>query len=151
MAYSPGDLRREIHRCIETLLVAGQTVKWKWLVTDVLNRHPLPLIPDLDFNVICRRLAVTDAARDVLRDLKLDADDPAKASGSGTMPLPGFQHLQVAYPVERDNELVIVPIDKMTDAERLGRALQYRAMARGCIAHAEELERYRGDLEHKAG
>lgn len=140
MAYSPGDLRREVHRIIEVHLAAGRKVVWAWLVKDVLDRHPLPLIRDHDFNVICRRIAVGETAREVLRDLKLAADDPKKVSGPGT--LPGFEHLQQGYPVERDDEIVIVPIDQMTRAERLDRARQYRSMARGCIAHARELERY---------
>jgi hypothetical protein len=140
MAYSAGDLRREIHRFINAYLDAKRPVKWAGLVTDILNQHPLPLIPDHDFNVICRRVAVGECAREVLRDLKLAADDPVKVAGAGT--LPGFEHLNRGYPVERDDEVVIVPIDQMTRAERVERARQYRKMARGCIAHARELERY---------
>ena len=142
MPYSPGDLRREVHGIIASHLAAGRPVRWAWLVADVLAKHPLALIPDHDFNVLCRRLATSEAVRDVLHDLKLAADDPRKVSGAGTLPLPGFQFLQQGYPVERDGEVVIVPIDEMTRAERLGRAKQYRKMAAGCIGHARELERY---------
>ena len=142
MAYSPGDLRREVHRIIEAALTAGRRTQWAWLVTDVLNAHPLPLIPDHDFNVICRRLAVAGTVREVLHDLKLAADDPAKASGAGTMLLPGYQHLQRGYPIDRDGTIEIVPIDQMTRAERVARAKQYRKMSAGCLAHARELERY---------
>lgn len=140
MAYSPGDLRREIHRIVDAHLTAGRKIVWAWLVKDVLDHHPLPLIRDHDFNLTCRNIAVGECAREVLRDLKLAADDPKKVSGTGT--LPGFEHLQRAYPVERDNEVIIVPIDQMTRTERLDRARQYRRMAQGCIAHARELERY---------
>lgn len=142
MAYSPGDLRHEIHHIIEAHLTAGHKVIWAWLVKDVLDRHPLPLIRDHDFNLTCRHIAVGECAREVLRNLKLAADDPKKVSGSGT--LPGFKHLQQGYPIERDAEITIVPIDQMTRPERLERARQYRSMARGCIAHARELERYEG-------
>ena len=140
MAYSPGDLRREIHRIIDNHLTAGRKIVWAWLVKDVLDRHPLPLIRDHDFNLTCRHIAVGECAREVLRDLKLAANDPAKVASTGT--LPGYEHLNRGYPLERDGEIVIVPIDQMTRAERLDRAKQYRSMARGCIAHARELERY---------
>lgn len=148
MAYSPGDLRREIHRIIDDHLTAGRKIVWAWLVKDVLDRHPLPLIRDHDFNLTCRHIAVGECAREVLRDLKLAASDPAKVSGTGT--LPGYEHLNRGYPLDRDGEIVIVPIDQMTRSERLERAQQYRAMARGCIAHARELERYEPPAETEA-
>lgn len=142
MAYSPGDLRREIIKVIEIQLAANQPVKWMWLVNDVLKRHPLPMLPDFDFNNICRRGYVGECVREVLRDLKLDASNPASVASGGQLPLPGYKHLQQGYPVERNKQIVIVPIDLMTDAERWGRAQQYRAMSKGCLKHAEELERY---------
>lgn len=142
MAYSSGDLRREIHNIVAAHLAAGHTVRWAWLITDVLKNHPLPVIPDLDFNRLCRQLAIGDAVRDVLRTLKLNAEDPSHVSSTGMLPLPGYNHLQQGYPFERDGELVIVPIDKLTKTERRSRAAQYRAMAAGCIEHADELDRY---------
>jgi hypothetical protein len=147
MAYSPSDLRREVHRIISDHLAAGHTVRWAWLIKDVLDNHPLPLVSDHDFNVLCRRIAVGETVRDVLGDLKLDAKDPAKVSGMGTLPLPGHNHLQQGYPMERDGEFVIVPVTKLTRAELKARALLYRSMAAGCIEHAEELERYADGLD----
>lgn len=142
MAYSSGDLRREIRAIVSGLLAADQKVNRGWLEHDVLSRHPLPPIADRDFNILCRREAVSKAVREVLRDLKLAADDPESVSGTGTLPLPGYKHLQQGYPIERDGELVIVPITLMTRAERGDRVSLYRKMAVGCQEHADELERY---------
>ena len=72
----------------------------------------------------------------------IDRNDPASVSKSGMMLLPGFKHLQRGYPVERDGELIIVPIALMTSIERRARAEQYRKMAVGCEEHADELDRY---------
>jgi hypothetical protein len=143
MAYSTGDLRREVHSCIAALLDAGVTVVRGWVEHEVLSKHPLPAMTDLDFNIMCRREQVSRAVREVLRDLKADAEDPTSVSGSGTLLLPGFKHLQTGYPFKgRDGELVIKPLAKMTRTEKLDRANQYRRMATGCQEHAEELERH---------
>lgn len=142
MAYSPGDLRREIHSIITERLEAGFVIARGWLEHDVFGRHPLPLMADRDFNVTCRRLAVSDAVRQVLRDLKMADEDPEGVSGSGSLPLPGFKHLQLGYPLERDGKLVIVPIAKMSAREKLERADRYDRMAIGCREHAEELRRH---------
>jgi hypothetical protein len=142
MAYSSGELRREIQKIVSDLLTAEQKVNRGWLEHDVLSRHPLPLMKDRDFNIFCRRVAVSRAVREVLRDLKLAAEDPESVAGSGTLPLPGYKHLQQGYPIERDGEFVIVPITLLSRQERLQRAELYRKMALGCQEHADELERY---------
>lgn len=148
MAYSPGDLRREIRDIIASRLDAGRDIIRGWLEHDVLSRHPLPpMFHGRDFDILCRKLAVSHAVLEVLRDLKLADKDPDSVSGSGTMPLPGFKHLQLGYPITRRDrkghpQLVIVPIQNMTNVERWAKAHSYRKMASGCVEHAEELERY---------
>lgn len=140
MSYSPGDLRREIHALIADRLDAGHLVDRRWVTHDILTRHVLPVIPDFDFNMMCRREAVMHAVREVLRDLKLGAEDEEKISGEGIMLLPGFKHLQLGYPFKLgDGELVIKPLARMTPAEKLDRAARYDCMAIGCREHADEL------------
>ena len=142
MPYSIRDLRTEIRDIIAATLAANQKVIKAWLITDILKQHPLGVIRDREFNVLCRYEAISRVTRDVLADMKLAADDPASVSKSGMMLLPGFKHLQRGYPIERDGELMIVPIALMTSVERRARAQQYRKMAVGCEEHADELDRY---------
>jgi hypothetical protein len=104
-------------------------------------------MPDRDFNILCRREAVARYVREVLRDLKLAAEDEESVSRSGSLPLPGFKHLQLGYPLERDGELVLVPIARMTSVERRAKATQYRRMGDGCYEHADELDRYDDDAK----
>ena len=56
--------------------------------------------------------------------------------------LPGFKHLCKAYPMMRDNAVVIVPVDMCSDDELLARAAQLDDMAKGCMAHALEIREY---------
>jgi hypothetical protein len=139
MAYSTGDLRREVHNLIAERLKLGYEIVRGWVEHDVLSKHPLPLIPDHDFNLMCRREQVSRAVREVLRDLEA----PELVSSGGTLPLPGFKHLQLGYPFKRaDGELIIKPIALMTAAEKFDRAHYYDQMAIGCREHAEELRRH---------
>ncbi len=56
--------------------------------------------------------------------------------------LPGFERLQKAYSVERNDEPTIVPTAQLTDSEIRVKAVELRAMAAGCYQHADELERF---------
>jgi hypothetical protein len=140
MPYSPSDLEREVHAMIATQLEAGHTIIRGWIEHDILTRHPLPVISDYDFNVMCRRQQVNRAVLDVLRSLH----DPKIVAGRGGTPiLPGFEHLRLGYPFKReDGELIVIPLSKMTTAQILARADDYDQMAIGCREHAEELRRY---------
>lgn len=53
--------------------------------------------------------------------------------------LPGFEHMQRGYQVERNGIRLLVPTDLLTDEEIEARAAEYDAMAAGCRAHAREL------------
>jgi len=142
MSYSPGDLRREIRDVVAADLEAGREINRGWLVHALLSKHPLGAIKDRDFNVLCRQSAVVDAVREVLRDLKFAERSPEAVSGSGQLPLPGFKHLQRGYPVDRDGDSIIKPIQVMSDEELLAKAEVYETMADGCREHADELRRY---------
>lgn len=141
MPYSPGDLRREVHALIADRLAKGDVVVRGWLVSDILTSHALPIIPDFEFNMMCRREMVGLAVREVLRELK--AEDPEEVSGTGSLPLPGFKHLQLGYPFKLDDgQLVIKPLARMTPVEKLERADRYDRMAVGCQEHADELRQH---------
>jgi len=143
MPYRIGDLRRKVHDVVAASLAAGQRVNRGWVIHDILSRHPLMPLSDREFNLLCRRDAVGRAVRDVLATLKVQAEDPEEVAGKGTLPLPGFKHLQLGYPFKlADGSIEIVPLALMTPAQMLERAELYDRMAAGCIEHAAELRRY---------
>lgn len=139
MAYSEGDLRREVHAVIEEHVNAGRVVRRAWVANGIIMRHPLA--ETAEFHRLCAMKAVNDTVAEVLRDMKRkDHDDPEYVSGTGT--LPGFKHLCKAYSIDRRGEIVLVPIGMLTRSELLARAQLYFAMAEGCHAHGQELLRY---------
>lgn len=140
MPYSLGDLRAELRQLIEAEIDAGRSPQRAWIAHALLCKHPLTATKDREFNMLCRNKAVNEAALEVLRTLRLEEKDPARVSGQGD--LLGYEYLKKAYSVERDGELVIVPIQEMTIAERNARADEYMRMSEGCIGHADELRRY---------
>lgn len=64
--------------------------------------------------------------------------------------LKGFEHLQIAYPVVRNGEALLVPTGQCSDIELLGRAKEYRQMSKGCLKHARELEELVADRTPQA-
>ena len=57
--------------------------------------------------------------------------------------LPGFDHLQQYYMVDRNGDELGVPIFQMTDAEVEAKSAQLRTMGEACFAHADELMRFK--------
>lgn len=60
-----------------------------------------------------------------------------------TPPLPGFDHIQQYYVIKRGKEDVAVPVAQMTDDEIDARIQFLKRRAGACLAHADELHRYK--------
>lgn len=140
MSYSRNDLRREVEGVMKADLEAGRVVIRGWVVHTILSRHELPVMPDRDFNVLCRMEHVTETVREILREWKKSDEDAEAVADAGT--LPGFRRLRLGYPLERESKLVIVPIQRMSAAELKAKTAKYRALGDGCYEHADEMERY---------
>lgn len=147
MPFSPTELYAEVLLIIAEQSNAGVLTSRGWLVTKVLQRHPIkrPSTKDPDdFSVCCRQLAVANAVDAALARLK-------HANEGHTDPdvieldlprLPGYKHLRRIYPIRRDDVIFLVPLEKMTDAEINGKIKVYNKASRGFAAHARELKRY---------
>ena len=90
--------------------------------------------------VIVRKLWLGEAIRRALADLR---DSPEERDAREQLLMPGYQRLQISYPLERDGETAIVPIDQCSDGELKDKAALYRKLGKGCDLHAEEIDRYR--------
>jgi len=59
------------------------------------------------------------------------------------MVMPGFEHLQVYYLVKRDDRIMGVHIDDMSDSEIDEKVSRYKKMGESCYKHADELTGYK--------
>ncbi len=135
------DLRAEVEELIHSGIDAGQPMQADWITHAVVERHPDLHGGDKDFYVTCAFGHVRNTVRQCLREWKGDGPNTPEQ-----LKLPGYEHLQKAYLVDRENEQVIVPLPECTNGELMEKIGEYRRMADGCIKHADELERYR--LQH---
>jgi hypothetical protein len=88
-----------------------------------------------DFYTICAQITVTQIVKDAVGKYdKPESDTPILA---------GFTHLRIAYPVHRNGEHLLVPVDKLTDQEIDLRCSQYQEAADGYIAHIEEFQTFK--------
>jgi hypothetical protein len=130
-------LRQEIHHIIKTRVDGGVIIRPAWLTTEVMaTRNDIqgedaPLYITLAYDTLGRMVKEC-----------IGKYEPSDKTDRQTQ-LPGFEHLQKAYPIVRDQERVLVPTDQLTDEEIDARCEDLEAMSRGCIAHAEEFRTFK--------
>ena len=129
-------VRKEITSFIAGKVGRDEIVNLDILVHEIVDGRPGIEGPDADFYRICTYKVVHDVAKTCVGKYN------AKDQPSRQISLPGFDHLQVAYPVARNGVKLLVPINRMTDAELMERAEEYDAMAKGCRDHAREIRGY---------
>jgi hypothetical protein len=129
-------VRAEIRKTIADKISNGETVIVAWLITEILAEKSEVSGSDLPFYLACTRRTVAEIVKQCVGKY-----ESAPASNSQVV-LPGFEHLQIAYPVERGGNHVLVPIDQLSDAELDQRATEYDNMAKSCRLHAREIRDY---------
>ena len=135
--YSASDLTTEIRQVIDDGLQRNVPQPVHTIVHAVLSRHRFE---DRDgFVMLCVEAHVHREVTKRLRDYKVGSDSSSPRQGR----LPGFEHLQQAYPILRNGVQTIVPLGQMTAGELTLKAAEIEGMAQGCIDHADELRRYR--------
>ncbi len=137
MTITQNDLQTEVDELIRIGIEAGQVMPPSWIVNEIVGRHALIDGDDVDFYRLCAFGHVRDTVRRVLRDFKGD-----KPETPAQLRLPGYEHLQKAYLVEREDEQQIVPLSMCTRDELENKIAEYQSMAAGCLLHADELRRY---------
>lgn len=134
---SEQSVRQEIRSLVQEKLDAGVCVRAEWFTAEILTAKNRIEGEDADFYVSCAAQILPQIVKRVIGQY-----DPKPVTDRQLL-LPGFEHLQKAYTVQRGGEVVLVPVDQLTDDEIEARALEYEAMAMGCRAHAKELRVYR--------
>ncbi len=127
----------EVRKIIADKITNGEVVIIDWLTHEIIASKAGIEGPDTEFYRVCAFTHVKDVVKRCVG--KYDA----KPSTDRQLVLDGFEYLQVAYSVMREGEIVLVPVDQLTDAEIEDRAKEYEAMAVGLRSHARELRNFR--------
>jgi hypothetical protein len=130
-------INANIEKIVSDKIQSGQPVAMSWVTQEIIQAHSDISGPDTEFYIMCARHYISDLVKRQIKKY-----EPSEIGSDAQLIMEGFEHLQKAYPVERENERVIMPIDMMTNEEVQKRAEEYRAMASGCINHAKELMQY---------
>ncbi len=126
----------EIASFIARKLNRGKIVPFELVVSEIVAARSGITGPDADFYRVCTYKVVKETVKTCIGKYK------ANKKNQDQLSLPGFQHLQIAYPVTRNDVHMLVPIDQLTDGELAARADEYESMARGCRDHAREIRGY---------
>lgn len=126
----------EVRKFIADKIASGVVVHVDYLTAEIINSKDDIDGEDLPFYRTCAHTHVRKIVK------KCVGKYDAKRETDRQLTLDGFDHLQVAYTVQREGETVLVPVDQCTDAELLTRATEYVSMAKGCRDHATELHNY---------
>lgn len=130
------NVKKEVTSFIAAKVDNGEIINLGTLVHEIVARKSGITGPDADFHRSCTFHVVHDVSKACV------ARYNAKSQKAQTIPLPGFEYLQVAYPVTRNKISLLVPIEQMRDDELLKRAEEYRRMGSGCNQHAKEIRGY---------
>lgn len=130
-------INASIEKLVSDKIQNAEPVAMSWITQEVLSNHGNIQGDDTEFYMVCARHYVSDQVKRQIKKY-----EPTESQADAQLIMEGFDHLQKAYPVERNEERVIMPIELMTDDEVLKRSNEYRAMAAGCTNHAKELIQY---------
>ena len=129
-------IRSEMHKIAQERIEAGEVTSLDQIVHTVLDSRSGIEGDDAAFY----RVHAFDDLKRIAKSVV--GKYAAKDTTSTELLLPGFKHLCKAYPMTRDDEVVIVPVDMCTDDGLKARAVQLDEMAKGCVAHATEIREY---------
>lgn len=133
---STTEVTNEIRRIVQDKIDCGVVVRVEWLTTEIMAMKCEVEGDDADFYIAC---AVDFIKATISRVIGKYAP---KTDTDNQLTMDGFDHLQKAYTVTRDNQITLVPVTMLTDDELEARALEYEAMAFGCVTHAQEIRTF---------
>lgn len=130
------NITAEVHKLVDEKFAAGVLVQTHWIAQEILATHDNIEGDDAEWYRVCTFKEVCRIAKSAIGKFK------AEDITSEQLLLPGFRHLCKAYPLTRQGDLVLVPVDQCSDGELLGRADELDKMAKGCVDHAAEIREY---------
>ena len=133
-------MRQEVRAIIITAVESGRVVDPAWVCQYLVAQHADIAGPDVEWYRIHAYENLRQIIGRVVREFHLNPEDHLEPDPQ--MILPGFEHVQKAYAIQRDGRNMIIPIEQLSDEEILAKCDELRRMAKGCYQHADELERY---------
>ncbi|KZY51009.1 hypothetical protein A3734_06515 [Sulfitobacter sp. HI0054] len=133
---STTEVTREIRRMVQDKLDSGVAIRVEWLTTEIIASKDQIDGDDADFYIACGVDFIKKTVKRVIGEFE------PKAEQSAQIIMPGFDHLQKAYTVTRNEQVTLVPVTMLTDMELEMRAQEYEAMAKGCLSHAKEIRAF---------
>ncbi len=127
----------EIRKFVADKIDNKEVVIVGWITTEMLERKSRVEGADAPFYLTCARKFIQDVVRRVIGKYNSSPNAP-----DSQIVLPGFEYLQQAYTVDRDDVVTLVPVDMLTDQELIARAKEYEEMAKGCRRHAYEIREF---------
>lgn len=131
-------IHSEIRKYVSDLVDSGVVSRVEWITDNFLNSCGTISGDGTAIYRYCTRQHVHRIVKKVVGKYAVEA----RAVQDENVSLPGFEYLQRAYTMQRDNHIDLVPIEKCRDEELLARAVEYDQQARGCRAHARELRSF---------
>lgn len=130
------DIENTAKKLVCDRIADNQVVAMEWAVHEIVTSYGHISGDGAEFYRACARDSV-------YRIVKRTVDKYAeKARETDQLTLSGFEYLQSAYTVERGDERVLVPLERLTDQELLSRADEYVTQSESLIEHAKELQLY---------
>ncbi len=130
------DIETEVRDYIEEILKKKRPTQTDWIPEQIMAEHGEIRGSDKDWYVTAAHQHVRNTVMRVLREFKEHASTPEQ------LRLPGYEHLQRGYLIERNGKSYVIAIDELTNEELLSKAVAYRSMGAGCYKHADEIERF---------
>ena len=127
----------EISNAINLRVERGEIINLTLFTSEFVSSKSGIRGEDADFYRVCTFKVVQEVASSCIKKF-----NTKQAKTSIDILLPGFERLQLAYPVMRDGNQMLVPIELMSVEELSQRAEEYEGMAKGCLDHASEIRAY---------
>lgn len=127
----------EISNAINLRVERGEIINLTLFTSEFVSSKSEIHGEDADFYRVCTFKVVQEVASSCIKKFSTK-----QAKTSADILLPGFERLQLAYPVMRNGSQMLVPVEFMSDGELVQRAEEYEGMARGCLDHASEIRAY---------
>lgn len=140
----------EIATIVQKWIDEGREIVPAFVTQEIIKSHEHGLARNNEHTEFWKHYAYKGHRKDVGSYIAKNFGDDESEEKEHQHVLPGFEHVQRHYVINRGGGPVMVPVGQMTDAEIRARVQLLRRRGAGCMAHADELERFMNLRESEA-
>lgn len=134
----------EIAAKVAELDAAGKDLVPAFITHEIITAHDAGLARQNEHTDFFKHYAYKGHRQDVGAYIaKVYGDRPSDQEPDSQHVLHGFEFVQTHYVIERDGSKVAVRVEHMTDIEIDARVRLLQRRGKACIAHADELARFK--------